>query len=56
MKQKNDAEKEHLLKKKQELTNELYTLHNLRSIKKYAQEELGLTQVNITQVKRLNHG
>lgn len=54
-KQKNEHEKETLVKKKQALTHELYTLHDPVSIKQFAQDKLDLKPMSIYQVKRLSN-
>lgn len=53
-KQKNERTIAALEQKREALTNELYTLQNKSSIKKYAQTQLGLVPVQLSQIKHLN--
>jgi len=52
-KQKNEAEKEALSQKKDDLTQQLYALKNRTSIKKYAQNKLNMRKINLKQIKKL---
>ena len=53
LKQKNEHEKSIALKNKQELTHQLYTLHDRDTVKKFAATKLGMKPIQISQVKRL---
>lgn len=53
LKQKNEHEKSNMLKTKQELTHELYTLHDRNSVKKFASNQLNMKPIQISQVKKL---
>ena len=53
-KQKNERTVAALEQKKQALTNELYTLQSKSTVKKYAQDSLGLSPVQLTQIKHLD--
>ncbi len=56
-KQKIELEKQALLKHKQELTSQLYSLHDRVQVKKFVQEnpQLKLKPVKIGQIKKLNY-
>ncbi len=54
-KQKNEKIYENLLKEQEMLTYELHTLHNNETIKKYAQNELGMMPTNLKHIKKVAH-
>lgn len=53
-KQKLETTKITLIQKKQELTHQLYALHNKSSIKQFAVKNLAMEPVQLSQIKRLN--
>lgn len=53
-KQKNERTAVSLDQKKQELTNKLYALQNKSDIKEFAQQDLKLKPIKISQVKPLS--
>ena len=53
-KQKYENEIKALTQKKQELAQNLYNLKKSSTIKKFAQEKLGMSGVNIKQVKKID--
>ena len=53
-KQKNERIVAALEQKKQALTNELYSLQNKATVKKFAQKTLGLEPVGLAQIKHLD--
>lgn len=54
-KQKNEKAYDNLLKEKEMLAYELHTLHNNETIKKYAQNDLGMMPTNLKQIKKVVH-
>ena len=52
-KQKNEKIKQELVEKKNNLTQQWYMVQNRASIKKYAQEELGMKKIALHQIKQL---
>lgn len=52
-KQKNEITKTTLLQKKQELTHQLYALHNRSQVKQFALAQK-MEPVSLNQIKRLN--
>ncbi|MEX0940161.1 MAG: hypothetical protein WDZ41_02285 [Candidatus Babeliales bacterium] len=55
LKQKNDKIKQELIDKRKILTQEYYAMQNKSSIKKFAQQELGMKKISLKQVKQLTH-
>lgn len=53
-KQKSEKIKSNLAQKKQELTHQLYALHNRSHIKEFAMNTLNLEPINLNQIKKLN--
>jgi len=53
-KQKNEKLKSSLAQRKQELTHQLYALHNKSGIKEFAINELKLEPINLNQIKKLS--
>lgn len=53
VKQKIELEKVALHKQKQELTHQLYTMHDRASVKQFATEKLKLGATKIGQVKKI---
>lgn len=51
---KNEAQKQELLRTKQDLTNQLYTLADRTSVKQFASEKLKLQPISISQVKKIS--
>lgn len=54
-KQRNDRMLAQLEQQKQDLTNQLYALQNRNTIKTFAQEELRLKPVSLSQLKRFSY-
>lgn len=52
--QKYETIKNTLLNKKNQLTQELYMLHDKSVIKQYAQEHLNMKQMSLSQIKTLS--
>lgn len=55
-KQKNERTLIQLEQQKQALANKLQSLQNKQEIKKFAQEELHLQPINLSQIQRLSDG
>ena len=53
-KQKKETANQLLVKKKQELSNTLYALHNQTEIKKFACEKLNMKPIKLSQIKKLH--
>jgi len=54
-KQKNEKMYDNLLKQQEMLAYELHTLHNNETIKKYAQNELGMMPTNLKHIRKVTH-
>ena len=55
LKQKLDAEKYKLAEQKQALINQWYKLTNRSAVKEYAEKELHLQPLSLSQVKKIAH-
>ena len=53
--QKRVAQRDNLLRKKEQLTQQLCNLQNQQKIKEYAQNFLGMEKVKLRQIKKLDH-
>jgi cell division protein FtsL len=53
-KQKNEQKREELTHQIQALTQQLYRLKEQSSIKQFAQEQLGMKKIKISQIKKLD--
>lgn len=51
--QKNEAEKELLVQKKQDLTQQVYALKNRSAIKKFALNKLNMSKIQLKQINKL---
>ncbi|MGE0207266.1 MAG: hypothetical protein AB7R69_05460 [Candidatus Babeliales bacterium] len=54
-KQKSEKIKHDLLEKKNNLMQQWYLVHNRAAIKQYAQEELGMKKITLSQIKQMPH-
>ncbi len=52
-KQKSEQKREQLVQRVQELTQQLHALKEKSSIKKFAQETLGMQKIKLSQVKKI---
>ena len=52
-KQKNEKNKQQLIEKKNNLTQELHTMQNRSDIKKYAENSLGMKKIFLSQIKQI---
>lgn len=52
-KQKNEKRKQGLLIKRQEMMQQLYGLKNYDAIKEFAQKELHMKQITLSQIKKM---
>ena len=53
-KQKNEADRQLLAQKKQDLTHQLYALKNRSAIKKFAMNHLNMKKITLKQIKKIN--
>lgn len=53
-KQKYEKELQQVTHKKQELTNQLYAQQNRSTVKQYAQDQLGMKEIRLAQIKWLH--
>lgn len=54
-KQKNENLCKNMLKRKDDLAHQLHTFQNNQMIKEFAQEKLNMVQLNVHQIKKLDH-
>ena len=54
-KQKNERLLAQLKQEKQALTNQLYMVQNRSDITQFAQKELNMTPMRLSQIKRIHH-
>jgi cell division protein FtsL len=54
-KQKIEYERRALAKQKQELTHQIYTLHDRGRVKEFAYKNLGMEPVKISQIKKIGN-
>lgn len=52
-KQKNEKIRQELIDKKNDLTQELHLMQNRSTIKKYAENTLGMKKISLSQIKQM---